>query len=192
MVRAFLDANVLYSAYLKRWHHQYGSTSAPFGILERAQAGELEVVVSDVVWAELVNNLLEDGETTADIDEFLDMVSPVLDAESRVKARLGRDYAVEAAYADDALDKLGDLLADLCPNYEDQIKAHPEVDSLIGERDDEDLHVMVCAVDQQVDCLVTSNTKHFPPQIGEISVVKPGAFLNELEQATAATDPQDL
>ncbi len=191
MVRAFLDANVLYSAYLKRWSHQYGSTSAPFGILERAQAGELEVVVSDVVVAELVDNLLEDGETTADIDEFLDMVSPVLDPDSRVKARLGRDYAVEAAYADDGLDKLGDLLADLCPDYETQIKSHPEVNSLAGERDDYDLHVMVCALDQQVDCLITSNTKHFPPRIGEIRVIKPGTFLSELEQATATPDLQE-
>jgi len=187
VVRAFLDTTVLYGAYLKRWTHQYGSTSASFAILERAQTGEVEVVVSDIVVAELVDNLLEDGETTADIDEFFNMISPVLDSTSRVKARLGRDHAVEAAYAEDALDKLDDLLANLCPDYEDQIKAHPEINSLRGHRDDEDLHVMVCAIEQQVDCLVTSNTKHFPPRIGGIRVVKPGSLLAELEQIAAGT-----
>lgn len=190
MIRAFLDTNVLYSAYLKRWRHQYGSTSASFAILERAQAGEVEVVVSDIVVAELVDNLLEDGETTSDIDKFFDMISPVLDPKSRVKARLGKDYAVEAVYAEDALNKLGNLLVSLCPDYEDQVQAHPEVNSLRGQRDDEDLHVMVSAIDQRVDCLVTSNTNHFPPRIGEIRVVKPGAFLAELEQVASETSQQ--
>lgn len=174
MIRAFLDTTVLYAAYLKRWLHQYGMTSASFAILERAQAGEVQVVVSDVVVAELVDNLLDDGETTSDIDEFFEMISPVLDPKSRAEARLGRDYAVEGAYAEDALEKLGDLLSSLCPDYENQIQAHPEVNSLRGQRDDEDLHVMVCAIDQGVDWLVTSNTKHFPSRIGEIRVVKPG------------------
>lgn len=47
-------------------------------------------MVSDVVVAELVDNLLEAGETIADIEDFFDMVSPVLDEESRVKARIGK------------------------------------------------------------------------------------------------------
>jgi len=191
VIRAFLDTTVLYASYLKRWAHQYGATSASFAILERAQAGEVEVIVSDVVVAEFVDNLLDDRENTADIDEFFDMISPVLDPESRAKARLGRDYAVDAAYAEDALNKLGNLLASLCPGYEDQIKAHPEVNSLRGHRDDEDLHVMVCAIDEQVDCLLTSNTKHFPPRIGEIWVVEPGAFLAELEKVAAEVSEQD-
>lgn len=148
-------------------------------------AGHVTVVVSDVVVAELVDALLEAGETIADINEFFDMVSPVLDEESRVKARIGKDYVVDAAYAEDALDKLGDLLASLCPDYEEQIEAHPEVNSLRGQRDDEDLHVMVSAIEERVDCIVTSNTKDFPPRIGGIRVLKPGTFLSELEQESS-------
>lgn len=132
-----------------------------------------------------MDRLLDAGETTADIDDFFDMVSPVLEPRSRVKARIGKDYVVEAAYAEDALDELGDLLINLCPDYEERIKAYPEVNSLRGQRDDEDLHVMVSAVDEGVDCIVTSNTKDFPPRIGDIRVVKPGAFLAELEQAAS-------
>lgn len=143
------------------------------------------MVVSDVVMAELVDNLLEDGETTADIDNFFDMVSPVLDPESRVKARIGKDYVVDAAYAGDALDRLADLLAHLCPDYEEQIRAQPEVNSLRGERDDEDLHVMVSAIEERVDCIVTSNTSDFPPRIGDVRVLTPGAFLSELEHAAS-------
>lgn len=143
------------------------------------------VVVSDVVVAELVDNLLEVGETIADIEDFFDMVSPVLDEESRVKARIGKDYVIDAAYAEDALDRLSDLLAHLCPDYEEQIRAHPEVNSLRGQRDDEDLHVMVSAIEERVDCIVTSNINDFPPLIGDIRVLKPGAFLAELEQAAS-------
>lgn len=133
--------------------------------------------------AELVDSLLEAGETIADIEDFFDMVSPVLDEESRVKARIAKDYVVDAAYAEDALDRLADLLAHLCPDYEEQIRAHPEVNSLRGQRDDEDLHVMVSAIEEQADCIVTSNTSDFPPRIGDIQILKPGAFLAELEQA---------
>lgn len=132
-----------------------------------------------------MDGLLEDGETTADIDDFFDMVSPVLDPGSRAKARIGKDYVVDAAYAEDALDKLGDLLANLCSDYEEQIEAHPEVNSLRGQRDDEDLHVMVSAIEERVDCIVTSNTKDFPPRIGDIRILKPGVFLAELEQAAS-------
>lgn len=132
-----------------------------------------------------MDRLLDAGETTADIDDFFDMVSPVLDPKSRVRARIGKDYVVDAAYVEDALDKLGDLLAALCPDYEEQIKARPEVNSLRGQRDDEDLHVMVSALDEGVDCIVTSNIKDFPPRIGDIRVIKPGAFLAELEQASS-------
>ena len=135
--------------------------------------------------AELVDNLLEAGVTIADIEEFFDMVSPVLDEESRVKARIGKDYVVEATYAEDALDKLADLLAHLCPDYEEQIRAHPEVNSLGGQRDDEDLHVMVSAIEERADYIVTSNTNDFPPRIGEVRILKPGTFLAELEQATS-------
>ncbi len=185
-VRAFLDTNVLYGAYLKRYRHQYGDTSASFAILERALASQVVVVVSDVVVAELVGRLLDAGETMADINEFFAMVSPVLSPESHIKARIGKDYVVDAAYAEDALDKLGDLLINLCPDYEEQIRAHPEVNSLRGQRDDEDLHVMVSAVEERVDYIITSNTSDFPPYIGDgdIKVLKPGAFLAELEQTT--------
>ena len=116
--------------------------------------------------AELVDKLLEAGETIADIEEFFDMVSPVLDEESRVKARIGKDYVVDATYAEDALDKLADLLAHLCPDYEEQLRAHPEVNTLRGQRDDEDLHVMVSAIEEQADYIVTSNTNDFPPASG--------------------------
>lgn len=117
--------------------------------------------------AELVDNLLEAGETIADIEEFFDMVSPVLDEESCVKARIGKDYVVEGTYAEDALDKLADLLAHLCPDYEEQIRAHPEVNSLGGQRDDEDLHVMVSATEERADYIVSSNTNDFPPASGK-------------------------
>ena len=142
-------------------------------------------MVSDVVIAELVDNLLEAGETISDINEFFEMVSPVLNEESRVKARIGKDYVVGVAYARDAPDKLADLLVHLCPDYEEQIRAHPEVNSLPGQRDDEDLHVMVSAIEERTDCIVTSNIKDFPPRIGGIRVLKPGAFLDELEQTTS-------
>lgn len=181
----FLDTTVLFSAYLKRHRHQYGQRSAAFAILEHALAGEVAVVVSNVVVAELVDNLLEAGETIADINEFFEMVSPILDEDSHVKARIGKDYVVGAAYAEDALDRLADLLANLCPDYEEQIRAHPEVNSLRGQRDDEDLHVMVSAIEERVDCIVTSNTNDFPPRIGDIQILKPGTFLAELEQATS-------
>lgn len=92
---------------------------------------------------------------------------------------------VDAAYAEDTLDRLADLLAHLCPDHEEQIRAHPEVNSLRGQRDDEDLYVMVSAIEEQVDCIVTSNTNDFPPRIGNIQVLKPGAFLAELEQTTS-------
>lgn len=44
---------------------------------------------------------------------------------------------------------------------------------------------MVSAIVERVDCIVTSNVNDFPPRIGNIRVLKPGAFLAELDQAAS-------
>jgi hypothetical protein len=117
------------------------------------------------------------------IDLFLEAISPMLSSENIKKVSIGRGFMLNPQSYQEPLNH---LLYNLTNRKREELidVIYEKTDKKVmpSQVDLDDLHVMVGAIENHCDYIVTMNVKDFPSEIGSIKVIRPeAAYANYLE-----------
>jgi len=175
-MKVLLDTTVLASAIL-----------TPIGlgskIIKLARAETFFIpVISEVIVAEFIaicrRGFKDRSFTEDEIDEFFEGLTPLLNYDSIEKVSIGKKFMANPV---NQRRPINEVLYELThKKYEHLIYSSPISNKLQENIDHEDLHVMVAAIEQDCDVIVTQNVKDFPQPLGKISVMKHGEFYDKI------------
>ncbi|HEU4965167.1 MAG TPA: PIN domain-containing protein [Bacilli bacterium] len=152
----------------------------PYGgchrLIELGRRNVFEPVTTDVIMAEFVAKCRQ-GMTKKNItfseeqiQRFVDALRPMLTIKNMKKVSIGRDYIpTPEGYKLPLNELLFQITGRSREDLLEVVWAHGKI--MPSKADLRDLHVIVAAIEQDCDYIVTNNTKDFPKQIGKIRVI---------------------
>lgn len=182
--KAFIDTTVLCGAIRKDGVNR--------NLLKLARSSQFyQPVLSRVCLLEFIRNAsngLGKGErmvkySEEEIKDFTDsFLVPIFDyySDLPVNSIVGR-YSIETIIRENQ--PIGEVLTKLsgCTDEAaEQIASSQEMSEPLHRFDQEDFHVWVTAIQEECDYIVTTNTRRFPAEIGNIQRIHPGDFFDFL------------
>ncbi len=173
MERLLLDTNILCASILR-------PGGLCFKLLTLGLYKVYEPIISEVVVAEFINKcrvgMTRKNITFTDeqIDMFLEAISPMLSSENIKKVGIGRGFMLNPqSYQEPLNHLLYNLTNRTREELIDTVYEKTSKRIMPSQVDLDDLHVMVAAIENKCDYIVTMNVKDFPNEIGSIKVVRP-------------------
>ncbi|WP_156857307.1 PIN domain-containing protein [Oceanobacillus sp. AG] len=109
-------------------------------------------------------------------------LAPIFDnySELPVNSIVGR-YSIETIIRENQpIGEVLTLLSGCSDEFAKQIAGNQEMSEPLHRFDQDDFHVWITAIQEKCDYIVTTNTRRFPSQIGNIQRIHPGDFYDFL------------
>ncbi len=179
MDRVLFDTTVLCGAIL--------TPGVNYNLIQLARSAELfEPIISEVVVCEFIEHcrkgLKKIVYSEEEIDAFFTAVKPVLDFDNIRRIGIGKELWVDMCQSQRPI---GVYLHNLFyiktnKNRVDLLKYLEDEGKKLADIDHGDIHVMYAAIEHNCNILLTANTDDFPTKLGNIEIIRPGAYYEYL------------